>query len=42
MPPKSKYKNESELAYKKRMKKTGAAREKANKAAKKKYKRGGY
>jgi|TARA_R110002020_G_scaffold65401_3_gene172733 hypothetical protein len=36
MPPRKKYKNESKSAFKKRMTKTGPARKKANKAAKKK------
>ena len=36
MPPRTKYPNESPSAFKKRIKKTGAARKRANKAAKKK------
>jgi len=37
MPPRKKYKNESEKAWSKRKDKKGKARKKANKAAKKKY-----
>ena len=35
MPPKKRYSNESKTSYGKRMSKKGAARKKANKAAKK-------
>jgi hypothetical protein len=37
MPAKTRYKKESKASYKKRMSKTGSARKKANKAAKRKY-----
>jgi len=37
MPPRTKYKGESQKAFNKRKKKTGSARKKANKVARKKY-----
>tara|TARA_R100001082_G_scaffold33442_1_gene17314 strand:+ start:769 stop:882 length:114 start_codon:yes stop_codon:yes gene_type:complete len=37
MPARKKYKKESKAAFKKRMSKTGPARKKANRAAKRKY-----
>ena len=37
MPARKKYKKESKSAFKKRMSKTGPARKKANRAAKRKY-----